>query len=195
MDTLNNNWCIKLDAENRDIIIQYLNENFDVDFQGSLNYYGFYNKLPGNWTVKNDNIQEITFEEFKTQILGKGYKSEILGTSKNNPPIFDNNSSKFLTELDLTSKNKKIQSDGGSSTYYQLEIKNGTGEVFKCELNDIIRDVFYNQFDLGNIIKGTRRIAENRFGMGKKDVSVQYDANKIIWFAEEIKKYTEETKP
>ena len=28
-----------------------------------------------------------TFEEFKTHILGEGYKSNILGTSKNNPPI------------------------------------------------------------------------------------------------------------
>jgi len=95
-----------------------------------------------------------------------------------------------LLDLDLQSKNKSIQSDGGSSPYYQITITNDKGETFNCELNDIIRDVFYNQFDLGNIVKGTRRIAEKRFGVGKKGVSVKYDANKIVWFAEEIKKYS-----
>lgn len=112
----------------------------------------------------------------------EGYKSEILSTSTNNPPI-----SNFLNELD--NDTKEVQSDGGSTQYYQIEITNSNGEKFNCELNDILRDVFNNQWDLCNIVKASRRISESRKGQGKKDVSIQYDANKIIWFAEEIKKY------
>jgi len=119
----------------------------------------------------------------------ESYKSKILGTSKNNPPI-----NKFLSELDndtisVVPSSNEVQSDGGSTQYYQIEITNSKGEKFNCELNDILRDVFNNQWDLCNIVKASRRISEARKGQGKKDVSIQYDANKIIWFAEEIKKY------
>jgi hypothetical protein len=107
--------------------------------------------------------------------------TQILGPSKNNQPI-----NKFLTELDNDSK--EVQSDGGSTQYYQITITNDKGESFNCELNDILRDVFNNQWDLCNIVKASRRISEARQGKGKKDVSIKYDANKIIWFAEEIKK-------
>ena len=108
--------------------------------------------------------------------------NQILGTSTNNPPI-----NKFLTEF--YKDTKEVQSDGGSTPYYQIEITNSKGEKLNCELNDILRDVFNNQWDLCNIVKASRRISESRKGQGKKDVSIQYDANKIIWFAEEIKKY------
>lgn len=133
-----------------------------------------------------------------TKILGKGYKSEILSTSTNNPPInrelvegwyekhvqskIDNDT------INVVPSSGEVQSDGGSTQYYQIEITNSKGEKLNCELNDILRDVFNNQWDLCNIVKASRRISEARKGQGKKDVSIKYDANKIIWFAEEIKK-------
>ena len=204
MDTLNN-WCIKLDNENRDVVIKYLNEKYSVCFEGRANYYGV-NKCNSAdyWNGKINNITEITTEQFIEMIKKEGYKveqnhmtyqwefvnklsSQILDTSTNNPPIkFDSGCSKFLTELD--NDTKEIESDGGSTQYYQIEITNSNGEKFNCELNDILRDVFNNQWDLCNIVKASRRISEARKGQGKKDVSVKYDANKIIWFAEEIKK-------
>jgi len=97
------------------------------------------------------------------------------------------NDSKFLQGL--INDTKEIVSDGGSTPYYQITITNDKGETFNCELNDILRDVFNNQWDLCNIVKASRRISEARQGKGKKDVSIQYDAKKIIWFAEEINKY------
>jgi hypothetical protein len=106
-------------------------------------------------------------------------KSQIVETTSND--------SKFLQGLE--NDTKEVESDGGSTEYYQIEITNGLGETFNCELNDILRDVFNNQWDLCNIVKASRRISEARQGKGKKDVSIQYDANKIIWFAKEIKKY------
>lgn len=188
MDTLNNNWCIKLDAENRDVVIKYLNEKCNMTIITEIGvYYGLLDNL--FYYDKYAWGTGLTFEEFKTQILGEGYKSNILGTSKNNPPI-----NKFLSDLDndtisVVPSSNEVKSDGGSAKYYQIEITNSKGEKFNCELNDILRDVFNNQWDLCNIVKASRRISEARKGQGKKDVSIQYDANKIIWFAEEIKKY------
>lgn len=209
MDTLNNNWCIKLDAENRDVVIQYLNEKFrielcDIELCGDRIYYGVYcNNIYCEDVVLET---EITTKQFIEIIKSEGYKFEqnnltyqwefthkpkdnILGTSKNNPPI-----NKFLSDLDndtisVVPSSNEVKSDGGSTQYYQIEITNSNGEKLNCELNDILRDVFNNQWDLCNIVKASRRISEARKGQGKKDVSIKYDANKIIWFAEEIKKY------
>ena len=172
MDILTN-WCIKLDDENRDVVIKYLNEKYGKKLDGTSEYYGEYTDDWYDWRCKPKHCTELTFEEFKTKILGE---------------------SKFLQELDndtisVVPSSGEVESDGGSTQYYQIEITNSKGEKFNCELNDILRDVFNNQWDLCNIVKASRRISEARKGQGKKDVSVQYDANKIIWFAEEIKKY------
>ena len=200
---MENNWCIKLDDENRDVVIKYLNEKFrielcDIELCGDRIYYGVYcNNIYCDDVVLETEInikqfiEKIKLEGYnvdyresinKYYLVTQGYKSEILSTSTNNPPI-----SNFLNELD--NDTKEVQSDGGSTQYYQIEITNSNGEKFNCELNDILRDVFNNQWDLCNIVKASRRISESRKGQGKKNVSIQYDANKIIWFAEEIKKY------
>ena len=208
---MGNNWCIKLDDKNRDVVIKYLNEKFrielcDIELCGDRIYYGVYcNNIYCDDVVLET---EINIKQFIEMIKDEGYQvmynpimnkfeyvckpvysgiklnnsTNILSTSKNNPPI-----NKFLSELDKDTK--EVQSDGGSTQYYQIEITNSNGEKFNCELNDILRDVFNNQWDLCNIVKASRRISESRKGQGKKDVSIQYDANKIIWFAEEIKKY------
>jgi hypothetical protein len=115
MDTCKN-WCIKLDAENRDVVIQYLNEKYICQIKANINgYYGGDNK---NWIWSDKPFgTELTFEEFKTHILGEGYKSNILGTSKNNPPI-----NKFLSELD--NDTKEVQ---GTPSYYD----NSKGSLYQ----------------------------------------------------------------
>lgn len=213
----NNNWCIKVYNDNRNIVIGYLNRKFNVNMTGERKYYGVVNGV--NFGIDSLITAEITTEQFIEMVKKEGYKVEqnnlthqwrfthkpndnILGTSTNNPPInkffseldkdtkefgFVDGSNKNVGLLDLNITPKQIQSDGGSTQYYQIEITNSNGEKFNCELNDILRDVFNNQWDLCNIVKASRRISEARKGQGKKDVSVKYDANKIIWFAEEIK--------
>lgn len=198
---MENNWCIKLNDENKDVVIGYFEKQYVVKYRGTIgNYYGFLVFENNCYVSDNPFGIEITTEQFiekiksegynvdynqslnKYYLVTQGYKSEILSTSTNNPPI-----NKFLSELDKDTK--EVQSDGGSTQYYQIEITNSKGEKFNCELNDILRDVFNNQWDLCNIVKASRRISESRKGQGKKDVSIKYDANKIIWFAEEIKKF------
>lgn len=140
MDTLTN-WCIKLDAENRDIVIQHLNEKYNVNCDGIELYYGEYQS---NIRVGYKNWQtELTFEEFKTQILGEGYKSEILGTSKHNPPI-----NKFLSELDKDTQNvfdKTLTSLADLLKYKNAKYGNSVLdpiEIFKdkCKAGDRIDD-------------------------------------------------------
>lgn len=80
-----------------------------------------------------------------------------------------------------------VKSDGRSSSYYQLTIKNKHGESLKCETGDIIRALVANDFSLGNIVKACRRVSEALQGRGKAGIDPLYDLNKIIYFAEEIK--------
>lgn len=80
---------------------------------------------------------------------------------------------------------KPIISDGGSSSYYALTITNKAGQSIDCQMGDIIRCVYGDNFSLGNIAKACRRMYEASQGRGKQDVSIDYDARKISYFANE----------
>jgi hypothetical protein len=95
----------------------------------------------------------------------------------------------------------KIKSDGGSSSYYEIDIPINkvslidfnTGEAWtdveyspviavKLEVKDVIRYALDNDFDKGNIFKALVRL-------GKKDgASAEYDINKCAFFLEELRK-------
>ncbi len=87
-----------------------------------------------------------------------------------------------------------VVSDGLSTSYYQLTITNKAGEIINCEMGDVIRCVFGDNFSLGNIVKAARRMHEASQGRGKKDVSMRYDANKIAYFSSEYADFYENTK-
>ena len=72
----------------------------------------------------------------------------------------------------------KTKSDGGSSDYYKLEINGNPVEV-----EDVIYAMVGGDFTLGNILKACRRMYLDSKGEGKEGVDMQYDANKIIYFA------------
>lgn len=80
-----------------------------------------------------------------------------------------------------------IKSDGGSSDYYKLTIINKAGESIQCETGDVFRAMVGNDFDLSNILKAARRMYEASQGRGKEGATIEYDANKIIYFANEYK--------
>ena len=82
-----------------------------------------------------------------------------------------------------------VKSDGGSSSYYELTLTNKHGETIQCETGDVIRALVHNDFSLGNIVKACRRVAEAQQGRGKQGVNPEYDLNKIIYFANEVKSY------
>lgn len=72
----------------------------------------------------------------------------------------------------------KTKSDGGSSDYYKLEINGNLVEV-----EDVIYAMVGGDFILGNILKACRRMYLDNKGEGKEGIDMQYDANKIIYFA------------
>ena len=80
-----------------------------------------------------------------------------------------------------------IKSDGSSSDYYKLTItRSSDGQQFQCELGDILYSVFGGDFNLGNIVKACRRMFLASKGGGKEGTDIQYDANKIKWFADDF---------
>ena len=68
---------------------------------------------------------------------------------------------------------KQTKSDGGSSNYYKIP-KGAT------ELNDLIEHKQMS-FALGNIFKACYRLGD------KEGTNLQYDLNKIIYFAQRLK--------
>jgi hypothetical protein len=49
-----------------------------------------------------------------------------------------------------------------------------------------------NDFDLSNIVKAARRLSEASQGRGKSGASVEYDCNKVVYFANEFKHWHKE---
>ncbi|WP_412521796.1 hypothetical protein [Shewanella algae] len=82
-----------------------------------------------------------------------------------------------------------IKSDGGDSSYYDFVIHSSYGGSLKVKTGDVIRAMVYNDFDLGNILKACRRIAEAQRGRGKLGTDAEYDCNKIAYFAKELQKF------
>ena len=87
-----------------------------------------------------------------------------------------------------TNPTKSVKPDGGASSYYEKQIvRLSDGETFNCQTGDIIRSMVNNDFDGGNILKALDRIFQNIQGKGKEGTSIEYDCNKIIYFANVIK--------
>jgi hypothetical protein len=88
-----------------------------------------------------------------------------------------------------------IKSDGGSSSYYDIEIsdrvmdkileRHYTGTPY-IKTEEIV-EMLGSDFDIGNIIKCAVRTNSLLNGVGKDGNSVEYDANKIIYSANRLK--------
>ena len=80
-------------------------------------------------------------------------------------------------------KPEQETSTGGSSKYYDLIIN---GQAVKVE--DIVKDVFGNDFDYGNAFKALVRSFALRSGGGKAGSTVDYECEKIKYYAGRIQK-------
>lgn len=85
-------------------------------------------------------------------------------------------------------KPSTVKSDGGSSGYYKITIKNELGEEFHCETNDVLYALVGGDFDMSNIIKACRRMYEASQGRGKQGTDIAYDVKKIKYFADDFAK-------
>lgn len=99
---------------------------------------------------------------------------------------FADHSNKFfkpttLNQARISMGREPIKSDGLSSSYYSLMI-NGNS----VETEDVIRDVFGNDFDFGNVFKCLVRMYGAKQGAGKAGASIEYDGNKIHYSINKI---------
>lgn len=123
----------------------------------------------------------MTFEEYSE------YGYELLHD-------FSSDSNEVLND-EPEQKNKKVKSDGGSSSYYFTTLPqhliDQIVETGGIEIKDIVRYCFDNDADCKDIIKALKRIREDLKGGGKEGSDAMYNARKVVYFADELFKHIE----
>ncbi len=89
-----------------------------------------------------------------------------------------------------------IKSDGGSSSYYDLPLigdllkeidSRRAGDVSYIKTEELIQTVFKNNFSFGTLFKSLIRAQSVVDGVGKAGNDLEYECNKIIYYANQIK--------
>lgn len=89
----------------------------------------------------------------------------------------------------------KIKSDGGSSAYYDLPLSDKLVELLLqrkeegrafIKTEELILEVFDNDFDAGNICKALIRAWQTTKGGGKEGNTLVYELNKIRYSLNKI---------
>lgn len=89
--------------------------------------------------------------------------------------------------------NSPVKSDGGSSSYYDLHLSSKTIEFIKensyVKTEQLIVDLFGNDFDFANAFKSLVRAYAIVKGRGKEGNDIPYEMNKIKYSCNKIKEY------
>ena len=102
---------------------------------------------------------------------------------------------KIKSKVD-SEKKIPIKSDGGSSTYYDIDIADWLLDLLnerrkegKCYIKteELIECGFSSDFDAGNIFKSLVRAWGALNGAGKAGNDVDYECNKIVYSANKLK--------
>lgn len=89
-----------------------------------------------------------------------------------------------------------IKSDGGSSSYYDLPLMGDllkeidsrrVGDISYIKTEELIQTVFKNNFSFGTLFKSLIRAQSVVDGVGKAGNDLEYECNKIIYYANQIK--------
>jgi hypothetical protein len=138
-------------------------------------------EVPTQVTV--ERLVELGYTCFTTYIGGRGQCKHWYHEEYPSYPTYTfDPQGKLLQEDFSKDSHAKVKSDGGSSSYYTLDI-NGT----KVETEDIIRDVFGNDFDFGNAFKSLVRAYLETQGKGKEGNDLAYELNKIEYSTNKIR--------
>lgn len=92
-------------------------------------------------------------------------------------------------EEELTDKPTKVKSDGGKSSYYNINTpkwfvdKVVSGELM---LEDVAEVVFDNDFNYTNVLKAMKRVHEAEKGCGKEGNDIKYDITKMHYYTDKI---------
>lgn len=138
--------------------VRFDRSTFPVDYGTVIKPYNGFVDTP-SWWVKwdSDGITNISEEIWLTLITEESQEE---------------------SQEEIHEQSSKTKSDGGSSDYYKLEINGNSIEV-----EDVIYALVGGDFILGNILKACRRMYLDSKGQGKEGIDMEYDKNKIVYFA------------
>ena len=149
----------------------------------------------GGWRISAYSFAELaTAPDFElrpvcTPEVTPDVEQEVLTDLQKRAALI-NLSGGTLVELTPADECKPIKSDGGSSSYYDIQLPdwliNLIVERRYIKTEELI-EVLGSDFDLGNIIKCAVRINSLKNGVGKEGNDISYDSNKIIYSANRLK--------
>jgi hypothetical protein len=103
----------------------------------------------------------------------------------------------------MKQKNAPITSDGGSSTYYDIEVPKWLLDLLNqraaegksyVKTEELIEVGFGNDFNFGTLFKSTVRAYGCSVGAGKAGNDIGYEVNKVKYYSDKIfNKYQRET--
>lgn len=163
-----------------------------VVFQGDGEVYSVVGEEELYW-ILCDEPHEGVYPVLKTQcvVLTEG-ESPLM--KEGYEGLMTNKGEGIYEELvaNMQSETKgPIKSDGGSSSYYKLNVPAWLIEKIvkegAIETEDLIEVVFDNDFDYGNIFKSLVRAYKTEKGCGKSGNEIEYEMNKISYSALKVK--------
>lgn len=164
------------------------------------NRYDYMGLAPGSYhNVKRVVVNEFGEKEYYFTHLGRKWAltsndcdelvtlEELWGSEPNE---------KLMDVINTDLKKSPVKSDGGSSTYYDIDIPawllytlNERQKEGKCYIKteELIECGFSSDFDAGNIFKSLVRAWGALNGAGKAGNGVDYECNKIVYSANKLK--------
>ena len=185
-------------------------ELISVDYSIDFRRYDFVVKVPeGTVKITKDNVGTITFWNKEGCSLNDyDVDCDWLSPTYDGVLSFEEYSeygyelihdfisgSNEVLQDETKHLNKKVKSDGGSSSYYFTKLPqhliDQIVETGGIEIKDIVRHCFDNDADCKDIIKALKRIREDLKGGGKEGSDAMYNARKVVYFADELFKHIE----
>ena len=146
---------------------------------------------PKEYEITEDTDESLVsgrLSDQEQEIVDNGVEEMVLNYKRPEEKFvpFDDSPCGLLLAQAKINKAKGVKSTGGSSDYYKLRINDSP-----VETEDIIRDVFGNDFDFGNAFKSLVIAYKTTQGTGKSGNDVLYECNKIDYSVNKIRKQGE----
>lgn len=158
---------------------------------GKYEYQGLYagSEHDVEDTVYIGGIEKLLYSFKVNGKLWKLYEDEC-------EELFPAPNEKLMDVINTDLKKSPVKSDGGSSSYYDIDIPawllhslNERQKEGKCYIKteELIECGFSSDFDAGNIFKSLVRAWGALNGAGKAGNGVDYECNKIVYSANKLK--------
>lgn len=95
-----------------------------------------------------------------------------------------------MEDKPLKTETKPIKSDGGSSSYYDIQLPDWLIDIIverRYIKTEELIEIMGDSFNQGTILKSLVRLNSLLNGVGKEGNSVDYECNKIIYYSNRIK--------